>query len=74
MLDLEVTIRSLDLSNDVLSVARRPIEDAINRELREKKDRIRDRANKAIRKAVDDGKFRHPALRWLGVPEIRSPA
>jgi hypothetical protein len=72
VLDLEVTIRSLDLSNDVLSAARRPIEDAINRELREKKDRIRDRANKAIRKAVDDGKFRHPALRWLGVPEIRS--
>jgi hypothetical protein len=74
VLDLEVTIRSLDLSNDVLSVARRPIEDAINRELHERKDRIRDRANKAIRKAVDDGKFRHPALRWLGVPEIRSPA
>ena len=74
VLDLEVTIRSLDLSNDVLSAARRPIEDAINRELREKKDRIRDRANKSIRKAVDDGKFRHPALRWLGVPEFRSPA
>jgi hypothetical protein len=74
VLDLEVTVRSLDLSNDVLSAARRPIKDAINRELHEKKDRIRDRANKAIRKAVDDGKFRHPALHWLGVPEIRSPA
>lgn len=71
VLDLNVKIRSLDLSNDVLNTARESIEDVINDELDDRQDRIREQANKTIRKAVDAGEFRHPLLRALGVPEIK---
>ncbi len=68
LLELDVGIRELDISNDGLNILREPLEDMINEELREKKDRIREKANKSIRKAVETRVFRTPILKWLLVP------
>ncbi len=68
LVNLRVEIRGLDLSNDVLHVARRGIEDLANRELRHKNDHIRQKANKAISKAIQTTEFRHPLLRYLALP------
>jgi len=65
LLELRVEMRRLDVSNDLLNVVRRQIKDVINREIRKQNDRIRQQANKAIRKAVEARQFRHPLLRYL---------
>ena len=67
VLELGVTLHSLDISNDVLNAARQPIREMINRELARKKGRIREQANKTIRKAVDDVGARHPLLGLFAV-------
>ncbi|MBN1590309.1 MAG: hypothetical protein JW888_12410 [Pirellulales bacterium] len=67
VLRVDVRLRNLDLSNDVLNAARKPIRDFINEEARRKHDRICRQANKTIRKAVDDQTFRLPLLRYLGL-------
>lgn len=66
--ELEVSIRELDVANDALNVIHEALEDLINDELREKKDRIREKANSSIRKAVESQKFRSPMLEWLLLP------
>jgi hypothetical protein len=58
VLELDVQIRRLDISNDVLQLSRGRIEDLVNRELHEKRDRIARKANDAIRKSVEQGKVR----------------
>ena len=68
VLDIRIDMRWLDLSNDVLNAARKPIREAINHELRKKHDRILAEANKTIRKAVKTQEFRLPLLRYLGFP------
>ena len=68
LLDIQVTLHELDLSNDILQAARRPIENVINRQLHKKNDRIRSKANETLRKAVDARDFRHPLLRFLTLP------
>ena len=68
LLELRVRTHGLDLSNDVLQVVRRGIEDLINRELRRKNDRIRRQANKSLHKALQTRQFRHPLFRYLGLP------
>lgn len=65
LLDFGVELRGLELSNDLLHAARRPIEDLINHELRKREDRIRQQANKSLHKAVQTREFRHPLLRYL---------
>ena len=65
VLELRVELRRLDLSNDVLQVVRKGIEDLVNDELRKSRDRICEKANKAIRKAIEDVKVRHPLVRYL---------
>ncbi|MBN2475258.1 MAG: hypothetical protein JXB62_11655 [Pirellulales bacterium] len=65
---IQVEMRGLDLSNDVLHVVRRQIEDLINRELRKNNDRIRREANEALAKAVEAQEFRHPLLNFLNLP------
>ena len=65
LLDFRVELHALELSNDILHTARRPIEELINHELRQRHDRIRDQANKALHKAVQAREFRNPLLRYL---------
>ncbi len=65
LLDLNVRLRSLELSNDVLRVVRREIEKLANDEIRDRKDRIREKANQSIRKAIQSRAFRHPLLGYL---------
>lgn len=66
--DFWVELRSLDISNDVLQVARREIEDLINRELRKKRAHICRQANRELRKAVESQQFRHPLMQHLATP------
>jgi hypothetical protein len=65
VLRIDIRLRDLDLSNDLLNVARKPIRDFINAEARRKHERIRREANKTIRRAVDDQTVRLPLLRYL---------
>jgi hypothetical protein len=68
VLDLHAELRSLDLGNDVLQAFRRPIEDHINHELRYNEDRLLEKANQALAKAVKARQFEHPLLRYLALP------
>jgi hypothetical protein len=68
VLDVRVALRQLDLSNDLLNAARKPIEQFINRELRGNDDRIREQANEIVRKAVESQTFRHPLLGFVSLP------
>lgn len=63
--DVHVWIRSLDLSNTVLAAARRPIEDIINRELRENQEQMRKKANESIARELGKRKIDHPLLQFL---------
>jgi hypothetical protein len=67
-LDLSVELTHLDLSNDVLHAARKPIEDIANHELGRNHDRIRDQANKALAKALKTRELESPILRYLAFP------
>ncbi len=68
VLDMEVELNGLDLSNDVLQTFRGPIEDLANDELSDNKQRIRQRANKALGKAFAARQLQHPLLRLLSFP------
>ncbi|HBO45577.1 MAG TPA: hypothetical protein DD670_16935 [Planctomycetaceae bacterium] len=65
VLDIDVRLARLEMSNDLLNAARRPIRDFINDELRRNDKKIRDKSNKAVSKAVDDQTFRLPLLEYL---------
>lgn len=67
VLDLHVGVSKLDLSNDLLEAARRPIERVINHELRQNEEPIRTKANKALQKAVHSREFHVPLLGYLGL-------
>jgi len=67
LLELRVQLHGLDLSNDILSAARRPIEDVVNDELEDNHDRIRQQVNKSLRKALESKPFRHPLVRFLSL-------
>jgi hypothetical protein len=67
LVDLRVKMHRLDLSNDVLHVVRRGIEDLANHELRSRRAKIRDKANKAVAKAIREVDFQHPLLSYLGL-------
>lgn len=69
--DLAIIVRSLDISNDLLNLVREPLEDLINEDLRDKRERIREKANRSIQKAVDKGEFRIPLLEWLVLPRLK---
>ena len=65
LLELHVAISQLDVSNDALNLLHKPLEEMINDELREKDDRIREKANRSIQKAVASQKSHAPMLEWL---------
>lgn len=60
-----VAIDRLDISNDLLNALRGPIEDVINHELRQNRERIREKANQSVTKALQSRQFSHPLLRLL---------
>jgi hypothetical protein len=60
-----VELRSLDIGNDLLHLARGQVRDAINREVEKNRQRIHDQANEALRKAVEPRQFRNPLLRFV---------
>jgi hypothetical protein len=64
---LGVELHRLDLSNDVLHVVRRGIEDLANHELRSRRAEIRQKANKAIAKAIREVDLQDPLLSYLGL-------
>lgn len=66
--EVRVELRSLDLGNDLLHLAREPIREAINREVEKNRQRIYDEANKALRKAVEPRHIRNPLLRFVELP------
>lgn len=71
LVDLSVSLRGLDVANDALNLVHDPLEDLINDELGEKQERIRDKANHSIRKAIEKGEFRIPLLQWLVLPRLK---
>lgn len=66
ILQIEVSLSRLDLSNDALNTIRSPLEDLINEELRDRQGELRDKANKAIAKALESSQLRLPLLGFLG--------
>jgi hypothetical protein len=68
VLKVEIALRNLDISNDLINAAREPIQDIINQEIRKQHGRILEQANRSIRKAFEGREFRHPLLRYLGLP------
>lgn len=68
LVSLEIQVRRLDLSNDLLNLGRALIEDLVNHELRDNEPRIRQKANDAIRKAMEAHPIRLPLLKYLGFP------
>lgn len=65
VLDLKLNVSELKLSNDLLDVARRQIEQVVNRELRHNEEKIRTKANEAVQKAVKAKDLRVPMLGYL---------
>ena len=63
--ELHVDLHRLDLSNDLVRLGREPIEHLINHELRVNDQRIREKANQALHKAVEAREFRGPLIRFL---------
>ncbi len=65
--ELRVSFARLDLSNDLLEAARRPIKNFINRELHRNEDRLRQSANQSLQKAISSRNVKIPLLGYLGV-------
>lgn len=66
--EVHVGLQRLRVSNDLLDMARDPLEDLVNHELRRNEERIRQQANKSLAKAVQSREFHHPLLRLLSLP------
>lgn len=66
--EVHIELDRLQLSNDLLDLAREPIERLVNQELARNHERIRQQANRALAKAVQSRQFQHPLLRYLGIP------
>jgi hypothetical protein len=67
VLDLHVSVSRMEFSNDILDAARRQIERLANHELRHNEDRIREKANRALHKALSSHEMRLPLLGYLGL-------
>jgi hypothetical protein len=69
LLDFRVSLVHLKLSNDLLEMARRQIERFVNHELRQNDEKLREQANRAIKKALASHEVRLPLLGYLGLLE-----
>jgi len=67
LVELRAEISDLDIANDLLNVARAPIEDLINRQLRRKSKRIRREANEVIAEALKKPELRAPLARYIEI-------
>jgi hypothetical protein len=67
VLDLSVSVAHLKLSNDLLEAARRQIERYVNHELRENDERMREKANESLKKALSKHEVRIPLVGYLGL-------
>ena len=67
ILDLNVSLAKLVLSNDLLDAVRRQVEQVINRELRQNVEHIRQKANRSLEKATGGREFRLPFAGYLGL-------
>ena len=65
IVEIHISLGKLEISNDLLNLGRKPIEDLINHELRHNEDRLRQQANDAIRKAFDSAQLRNPLFKFL---------
>ncbi len=65
--DLRVSFARLDLSNDILEAARRPIKNFINHELHRNEAKLRQSANQSLQKAISAREVKIPLLGYLGV-------
>jgi len=66
--EMHVELDGLRLSNDLLNAAREPIGELVNHELARNEERIRQKANKALAKAMQSRELEHPLLRFLSLP------
>jgi hypothetical protein len=69
LLDFRVSLVHLKLSNDLLEMARRQIERFVNHELQRNDEKLREQANRAIKKALASHEVRLPLLGYLGLLE-----
>jgi hypothetical protein len=67
IVEIHISLGKLEISNDLLNLGRKLIEDLINHELRRNEDRLRQQANDAIRKAFDSAQLHNPLLKFLGM-------
>jgi hypothetical protein len=67
ILEIHVSLGKLEISNDLLNLGRKLIEDLVNHELHRNEDRLRQQANDAIRKAFDSAQLHNPLLKFLGM-------
>ena len=65
IVEIHINVGKVEISNDLLNLGRKLIEDLINHELRRNEDRLRQQANDAIRKAFDSAQLHNPLLKFL---------
>ena len=69
IVEIHISLGKLEISNDLLNLGRKLIEDLVNHELHRNEDRLRQQANDAIRKAFD---WRNCTTRCSGFCTCRS--
>ncbi|MGA2066541.1 MAG: hypothetical protein ABSG86_16310 [Thermoguttaceae bacterium] len=67
VLDLSVSLAHLRLSNDLLEAVHRQVERYVNHELEHNEGRLREQANKALKKALSAHEVRIPLAGYLGL-------
>jgi hypothetical protein len=67
LLGFRVSLVHLKLSNDLLEMAHRQIERFVNHELQQNDEKLREQANRAIKKALSSHEVRLPLLGYLGL-------
>jgi hypothetical protein len=65
IVEIHISLGKLEISNDLLNLGRKLIEDLVNHELHRNEDRLRQQANDAIRKAFDSAQLHNPLLKFL---------
>jgi hypothetical protein len=65
IVEIHIDVGKLEISNDLLNLGRKLIEDLVNHELRRNEDRLRQQANDSIRKAFESAQLHNPLLKFL---------
>ena len=67
LLNLDISLAHLKLSNDLLDAVRRQIERYVNHELRHNEAAMREKANQSLKKALSSHEVRIPLIGYLGL-------